>query len=177
VTVTYPVGDSVDVVVANPLGGGASPIVQCLPAESAVCRVCLLFAAGRFAVCLRVCAAWERPLIYLQFKNTQITSRRAGIYIQVPIGSNLGQISVTIVGGVVAAPFFRADSVGTTSTSQWENSGVVPSAHGRDAAAPWADFETNHFLMQVRGSQMSPRLSTPHAEVVCLTCSSLSFAT
>ena len=79
---------------------------------------------------------------------TIISPLGGGIYLQIPIGSDLGMVEVLISGGVIAAPFFRADAVQTTSTSEWDT--PASSAHSREAKAPWADFETSHFLMQAR---------------------------
>lgn len=64
-----------------------------------------------------------------------------GIYIITPnlASSGLQPIQLT---NVVPAPFFSAKSFNTTSLSDWQNV-------QRHNPAPWADFETEKFMMQV----------------------------
>jgi hypothetical protein len=64
-----------------------------------------------------------------------------GIYINTPYQASAGlqQIELT---NVVPAPFFSATSFNTTTLSQWQTV-------QRNNPAPWADFETEKFMMQV----------------------------
>jgi hypothetical protein len=64
-----------------------------------------------------------------------------GIYILVPNNASAGlqQIELT---NVVPAPFFSAKSFNKTSLSDWQNV-------QRHNPAPWADFESEKFMMQV----------------------------
>jgi len=64
-----------------------------------------------------------------------------GIYIIVPYLADDGNIDVEVSGGVVQAPIFSMTSVRQTTPSEWETM--------RTAPGPWADFETNKFMMQV----------------------------
>ncbi len=64
-----------------------------------------------------------------------------GIYIITPYEASAGlqQIELT---NVVPAPFFSAKSFDLTTLSQWQNV-------QRNNPAPWADFESEKFMMQV----------------------------
>ena len=64
-----------------------------------------------------------------------------GIYIITPYQASAGlqQIELT---NVVPAPFFSAKSFDATTLSQWQNV-------QRHNPAPWADFESEKFMMQV----------------------------
>jgi hypothetical protein len=64
-----------------------------------------------------------------------------GLYIRVPYLGNSGAVTVEISGGVVKAPIFQNTSLHITSSSEWSNF--------RTAPGPWADFETDTFLLQV----------------------------
>ena len=64
-----------------------------------------------------------------------------GIYIEVPPKANAGLVEVTI-RNVVRSPFFSARSFDKTSLAKWRN---VERHH----PGPWADFETDKFMMQV----------------------------
>ena len=77
--------------------------------------------------------------------STLVTSPLGGgVYILVPYGASLGMLSVEISGGVVRAPFFRRTSFDQMSNADW--------AARRTAAAPWADLETDKFLLSVPSS-------------------------
>jgi hypothetical protein len=58
-----------------------------------------------------------------------------GIYLLVPNPCSLGEIVVTIGGGVVASPIFELTSAHTTTEAEWEAS--------RSSAAPWFDLVTD----------------------------------
>lgn len=64
-----------------------------------------------------------------------------GIYIEVPFGSDAGVIDVDITGAV-RAPYFSAKSFHTTSLDEWLTV-------ERNHPAPWADFQSEKFMMQV----------------------------
>lgn len=63
------------------------------------------------------------------------------LYLRVPYEANLGAVTLDITGGVVQAPIFSSTSLKVTSESEWNSI--------RTAPGPWADFETDKFLMQV----------------------------
>jgi autotransporter-associated beta strand protein len=63
-----------------------------------------------------------------------------GIYIEVPIGADAGVVSVTVTGAV-RAPYFSAKSFHQTTPAEWN----VERSH----PAPWADFQSDKFMMQV----------------------------
>jgi len=65
-----------------------------------------------------------------------------GIYIKVPYLAELGVVTVKITGDVVPAPIFAMTSIHSTSATEWND-------NLRNSPAPWADFETDIFLMQV----------------------------
>ncbi len=64
-----------------------------------------------------------------------------GIYIEVPYLANAGIVSVQITNAV-RSPFFSATSFHQTSLSEWQNI-------ERTQPGPWADFESDKFMMQV----------------------------
>jgi hypothetical protein len=64
-----------------------------------------------------------------------------GIYIEVPCEAGAGVVSVAFKN-VVRAPFFSARSFDRTTLQEWEQT-------ERKYKAPWADFETDKFMMQV----------------------------
>jgi hypothetical protein len=81
-------------------------------------------------------------------KVTRIASPLGGgVYLLVPYLANLGPQTVTVRGGVVEAPFFSARAIEKTTNEQW--------ATRRQAPAPWADFESDKFMMQVPSSWIS----------------------
>lgn len=63
-----------------------------------------------------------------------------GIYIEVPYGKNLGIVTVGITN-VVRSPLFSATSFHQTTAAEWLTE--------RTNAGPWADFESDKFMMQV----------------------------
>jgi len=63
-----------------------------------------------------------------------------GIYIEVPIGADAGVIDVTVTGAV-RAPYFSAKSFHQTTPAEWD----IERGH----PAPWADFQSDKFMMQV----------------------------
>jgi hypothetical protein len=64
-----------------------------------------------------------------------------GIYIEVPMGADAGEIEVSVTGAV-RAPYFSAKSFHQTTLEEWL-------ATERHHPAPWADFQTDKFMMQV----------------------------
>ncbi len=63
-----------------------------------------------------------------------------GVYIEVPYLAAKGMIDVQ-VQGVVEAPIFSMRSFDVTSSAEWQRR--------RTAGVPWADFVSDHFMMQV----------------------------
>jgi hypothetical protein len=63
-----------------------------------------------------------------------------GVYIAVPYLAHAGLVDVQ-VQGVVEAPIFSSRSFDVTSAAEWKRR--------RAAGAPWADFVSDHFMMQV----------------------------
>jgi len=89
-----------------------------------------------------------------------------GVYMEVPVGTDLGaRLQITIRGGVVPAPFFRDDRVGTTSASEWEAELAV-NPHARTAPAPWAEFETKYHLMQVPSTWIAAKSGAQVAKLM-----------
>ena len=64
-----------------------------------------------------------------------------GIYIEVPYLADAGIVEVKI-RNAVRSPYFSAKSFHRTSLSEWQNT-------ERKHKAPWADFQSEKFLMQV----------------------------
>lgn len=64
-----------------------------------------------------------------------------GIYIEVPLGVDEGLVDVELKN-VVRSPFFSLKSFHETSLSEWQEV-------ERNRPAPWTDFETDRFMMQV----------------------------
>lgn len=64
-----------------------------------------------------------------------------GIYIEAPYLANVGIVEVQIKNAV-ASPFFSARSFDKTTLDNWKNI-------ERKKLAPWADFESDKFMMQV----------------------------
>jgi len=67
-----------------------------------------------------------------------------GIYIEVPYLANAGVVDVRI-SSAVRCPFFSATSFHKTSLAEWQNT-------ERDYKAPWADFQSDKFMMNVPAS-------------------------
>lgn len=77
-------------------------------------------------------------------KVTKVASPLGGgVYIVVPYLADLGLVKVSI-RGVIEAPFFSMKSFDQTNLEQWKER--------RTAPGPWADFETDKFMMQVPSS-------------------------
>ena len=64
-----------------------------------------------------------------------------GIYIEVPYRADGGIVDVAIANAV-RSPFFSARSFAKTTLEQWQNT-------ERHHPGPWADFESDKFMMQV----------------------------
>lgn len=64
-----------------------------------------------------------------------------GIYIEVPYQANAGTVKVKITNAV-RSPFFSARSFDKTTLEQWQKT-------ERHHPCPWADFESDKFMMQV----------------------------
>jgi len=84
--------------------------------------------------------------VSLVYPITSATTRIAnplggGIYIEVPYKSDLGIVTVGITN-VVRSPFFSATSFHKTTLDEWINT-------ERTQPGPWADFESDKFMMQV----------------------------
>lgn len=80
------------------------------------------------------------------YNITSTTTRIAhpmggGIYIEVPYLANAGIVSVQITNAV-RSPFFSSTSFHRTTLSEWQDS-------ERTFPGPWADFESDRFMMQV----------------------------
>jgi methionine-rich copper-binding protein CopC len=66
-----------------------------------------------------------------------------GIYIEVPWLANQGNVNVS-VRNAVRSPYFSAKSFHQTTPAEWLTE--------RSNPAPWADFQSDKFMMQVPGS-------------------------
>ncbi len=64
-----------------------------------------------------------------------------GIYVNIPYEKDFGIVDITIKN-VVRSPFYSQTETNKTSLSDWQNK-------ERLNPAPWADFETEKFMMQV----------------------------
>lgn len=75
-------------------------------------------------------------------EKTEIASPLGGgIYIEVPYLQDAGIVTVTIQNAV-RSPYFSMKSFHKTSSDEWKNT-------ERTFGAPWADFQTEKFMMQV----------------------------
>jgi len=84
--------------------------------------------------------------VSLIYPITSATTRIAnplggGIYIEVPYKSEFGVVTVGITN-VVRSPFFSAKSFHRTTLEEWLT-------RERTQPGPWADFESDKFMMQV----------------------------
>jgi len=70
-----------------------------------------------------------------------------GIYIEVPFGADAGLVTVDITGAE-RSPYFSDKSFYTTTIEEWLDT-------ERNHPAPWADFQTDKFMMQVPTSWIS----------------------
>lgn len=75
-----------------------------------------------------------------------------GIYLEVPLNATAGVIELTI-RNAVRAPFYSSTGYRQTSLDEWRN---VERQH----KAPWADFQSEKFMMQVPTSWIN-RLDDP----------------
>ena len=74
--------------------------------------------------------------------NTKIANPLGGgIYIEIPLGVDEGLVDITLKN-VVRSPFYSKKTFHETSLSDWL---AIESKH----TAPWTDFETDKFMMQV----------------------------
>lgn len=73
--------------------------------------------------------------------NTLIHPLGGGIYIEVPKGSDEGIVTLSIKGAA-RSPYFSATTFHKTTLDEWLNV-------ERNRQAPWADFHTDKFMMQV----------------------------
>jgi hypothetical protein len=64
-----------------------------------------------------------------------------GLYLRVPYQSSLGVVDLTISGDEVNASIYSQTDVKQMNEVEWDEVCVAP--------APWADFETDKFLLQV----------------------------
>jgi hypothetical protein len=86
----------------------------------------------------------DRSSIVYKIDSTQVkvaSPLGGGIYIEVPYLANAGVVSIQIKNAV-RSPFFSATSFHKTSLSEWQNT-------ERNFKAPWADFQSDKFMMQV----------------------------
>ncbi len=87
---------------------------------------------------------FSRISLLFDITNTTMTVANplgGGIYIEVPSGADAGIVNVTITGAV-RSPYFSAKSFHKTSNQEWVNA-------ERGFPAPWADFQSEKFMMQV----------------------------
>ena len=64
-----------------------------------------------------------------------------GIFIIIPYLSDLGLVDVSVSGDVVKSPFFSKTSHHKTTDEEWKEQTSL--------TAPWADFETDKFMLSV----------------------------
>ena len=64
-----------------------------------------------------------------------------GIFIMIPYLSDLGLVDINISGDVVKSPFFSKTSHHKTTEEEWKEQISL--------TAPWADFETDKFMLSV----------------------------
>ena len=86
----------------------------------------------------------DRSSLVYNIDSTQVkvaSPLGGGIYIEVPEHSNAGIVDVQI-RNAVRSPFFSAKSFHSTSLRQWQTI-------ERNRQAPWADFQSDKFMMQV----------------------------
>lgn len=79
---------------------------------------------------------------YVTSATTLVANPLGGsVYILVPRGASLGRVNVSISGDVVRAPLFQRTSITQHTNEEW--------ALSRTSPGPWADFETDTFMMTV----------------------------
>jgi hypothetical protein len=64
-----------------------------------------------------------------------------GVYLMVPHMAGAGLVELQISGGVIEAPLFRRTTFDQMTNAEWRER--------RTAPAPWADFETDSFMLNV----------------------------
>lgn len=94
---------------------------------------------------------WKSPIMRMDrvtvlYDITSVTTLVAnplggGLYIMVPYLADAGLVEVQITGGVIKAPLFRRTSFDKMTNADWLTH--------RTAPAPWADFETDKFMLNV----------------------------
>lgn len=91
----------------------------------------------------RVTRMARASLVYaIDRAETRVANPLGGaIYIEVPVGADAGVVEVSF-RNAVRSPFFSAKSFHTTTFKEWLEV-------ERKLKAPWADFETDKFLMNV----------------------------
>ncbi|MHC4736199.1 MAG: M60 family peptidase N-terminal accessory domain-containing protein, partial [Planctomycetota bacterium] len=90
------------------------------------------------------CRRLDRSSLVYSINNTQVkvaSPLGGGIYIEVPEHEDAGIVDVQIKNAV-RSPFFSAKSFHSTTLSEWQNI-------ERNHPAPWADFQSEKFMMQV----------------------------
>jgi len=86
----------------------------------------------------------DRSTLVYSINSTQVkvaSPLGGGIYIEVPYLADAGIVDVQIKNAV-RSPFFSAKSFHSTSLRKWHTT-------ERDHPAPWADFQSEKFMMQV----------------------------
>jgi hypothetical protein len=86
----------------------------------------------------------DRVSIVYPIENTETPIANplgGGIYIGVPYQADLGTVEISIANAV-RSPFFSARSFEKTTAEQWQQT-------ERHHPGPWADFESDKFMMQV----------------------------
>lgn len=63
------------------------------------------------------------------------------IYVHVPYLADLGQVTISVTGGVVLAPFFQRTRLNQMTNDEWNAR--------RTAPGPWATLETDKFMLDV----------------------------
>ena len=89
----------------------------------------------------------DRSSLVYEINGTEVKVANplgGGIYIEVPYLADAGIVDVTIKNAV-RSPYFSMKSFHNTSLSEWQN---IESKH----KAPWADFQSEKFMMQVPSS-------------------------
>ena len=90
------------------------------------------------------CKRLDRVSLVYSINSTQTkvaSPLGGGIYIEVPEHANAGIVDVQIKNAV-RSPYFSAKSFHSTSLSEWQNT-------ERNHPGPWADFQSEKFMMQV----------------------------
>ena len=80
-------------------------------------------------------------------ETTIVSPLGGGVYMLVPYLSDLKLLTIQVTGGVVAAPFFQRTHFRQMSNAEWANV--------RGYAPPWADLETDKFMLTVPSSWIS----------------------